>query len=76
MTLHAAKGLEFPVVFLVQMEDGIFRQDARCRRWRREERRCGICKITRAEKKHLYDVHSHFFTGRHKTIVSLIHARN
>ena len=29
MTVHAAKGLEFPVVFVTGLEDGVFPQPAR-----------------------------------------------
>ena len=53
MTVHAAKGLEFPVVFIVGMEDGIFphamsfESDAELE----EERRACYVAITRAKKK-------------------------
>lgn len=53
MTLHAAKGLEFPVVFIVGMEDGIFpsRQVMFDYKEVEEERRLAYVGITRAKKK-------------------------
>lgn len=67
MTLHSAKGLEFPVVFLAGMEDGIFphqnsflEQDGI-----EEERRLCYVGITRAkEKLYLLNAKSRMMYGR------------
>ena len=59
MTLHIAKGLEFPIVFIVGMEDGIFPHfrsmtDAAALE---EERRLAYVGITRAQQR-LYLTHA------------------
>ena len=58
MTIHSAKGLEFPVVFLPGFEDGIFPsiQSANNEEDLEEERRLAYVAITRAKEK-LYCVH-------------------
>jgi len=67
MTLHAAKGLEFPVVFLLGMEEGIFPHvralgDAD---QMEEERRLAYVGITRARKiLHLCNARSRMLHGQ------------
>ena len=59
MTVHSSKGLEFPIVFLVGLEDGIFPHSRSLNdpKELEEERRLAYVAITRAEKM-LYVTHS------------------
>lgn len=67
MTLHAAKGLEFPVVFLIGMEEGLFplSRAAMDDSELEEERRLAYVGITRAQKElYLTNAYSRMMYGR------------
>lgn len=70
MTLHAAKGLEFPVVFLMGLEEGIFPlgRAAQDEAELEEERRLAYVGITRAEEElYLSNAFSRMLYGRHQS---------
>ena len=74
MTLHAAKGLEFSVVFIVGMEEGIFPHSRSLMNnlEMEEERRLCYVGITRAKEK-LYLIcarHRLFFGNRAQNLIS------
>lgn len=71
MTLHAAKGLEFPVVFLVGMEEGIFPTGRALDddESMEEERRLAYVGMTRAEER-LYVTHAYLRNQFGRTAVN------
>ena len=72
MTVHAAKGLEFPVVFMIALEEGIFPHE-RSRNGEEqleEERRLLFVAITRAkEELHLSRACYRHYRGQHRPTV-------
>ena len=74
MTIHSAKGLEFPIVFIVGMEDGIFPGVRSMDNLAdlEEERRLAYVAITRAKEK-LYITHAQqrmLFGSTNRNLVS------
>ncbi len=74
MTLHAAKGLEFPIVFMIGMEEGLFPHSRSLmdREEIEEERRLCYVGITRAKEK-LYLTYANrrlFFGTRTQNMIS------
>jgi len=74
MTLHAAKGLEFPIVFIIGMEEGLFPHSRSLmdREEIEEERRLCYVSITRAKEK-LYLTYANrrlFFGTRTQNMIS------
>jgi DNA helicase-2/ATP-dependent DNA helicase PcrA len=67
MTIHTAKGLEFPVVFVIGMEQGIFPHDRSMEEGDLdEERRLAYVALTRAEKElHLTYTRRRLLYGNH-----------
>lgn len=65
MTVHAAKGLEFPYVFLIEMNEGIFpSKKTGTLQAMEEERRLAFVAMTRAEKRlYLSDANGRNFDG-------------
>ena len=74
MTLHAAKGLEFPVVFIVALEQGLLPHERSINDQEQleEERRLAFVGITRAkdELQLSYAVHRDFRGQRRRTVPS------
>ena len=68
MTIHSAKGLEFPIVFLPGMEDGLFpgmQTITGGTDEMEEERRLAYVALTRAKKKiYIYHTKSRLLYGR------------
>ncbi|MDZ7837522.1 MAG: 3'-5' exonuclease [Actinomycetota bacterium] len=73
MTLHNAKGLEFPVVFIIGMEEGIFphsRSMANMDQLEEERRLCYVGMTRAKEKLFLSSAQTHSIYGdtRYSTI--------
>lgn len=70
MTFHQSKGLEFPVVFMVALEEGIFpSQNCYTEKDQEEERRICYVGVTRAEERlYLSSVSRRFIFGQSQSM--------